>query len=812
MPHQPTRRAVVAALLGGGVAAGLGTDAGGYLERFAPFSGSAWDTLDQALPATVESSYGTATLRYDDDGVPHIQAESEAALYFAVGYAQGADRLFQMDLQRRQMRGQLSAVVGEATLSSDRFHRQMDFAGAAAATWDAARDTETGDLLVAYCDGVNRHLDGSLPVEFDLLEFEPAPWTPEDVLLGEKQISWGLTGSFRTLRRETLTAAAGERVAETLLPHRLDHDAAILGHERGETALSASGETTTRFPEPDRAARATHPDLERWLAGFEREPGIGSNSWVVSGEHTDSGAPILANDPHLTLMAPPVWYEMNLEVPDYSVRGVTFPGIPMVIIGENHAGAWGFTNAGADVVDFYDYDTRDGAYLYEGEWREFETRTGTIEVAGGEDRTFEFRKTVHGPMLSAEADGDELRTEVGVAWTGFTATRTLQAVRDIARSDGLAEFEAALRRFDLPTQNCVYADRDGNTLYRVTGKVPIRRTNGEPVAGTRIFDGSAGDGEWPGYTPYGASSWEGFVPFEEMPAERNPGYVGTANQRVVDDADYPHYFAEAYADPFRGIRLWNRLDERVASDDPVTPASMRDLQRDAVDLRAALFVPTMLEARETVEAELGDSGAEALDTLAAWHADPDLEMRPDSRAALLFERFVTHYREAVVHERLADLLTAGRDPSAYGGGDWVLLRLPPDSAWFPDGRDAAIATALDATLTELDEAGWETYGDYNVTAIDHPFDQAWLNYPRYPTAGSPATLNNFRKQSAVGSSWRQVCPMDGESRAILPGGNDGSPFSDHYSDQLRRWADGAYRPMSLEQSGEVVVEFGGGGE
>ena len=810
MARQSTRRAVLAALLGGGVAAGLGTDAGGYLDRFAPFSGSVWDTLDEELPASVDSPYGTATLRYDDAGVPHIEAENEAALYFAVGYAQGADRLFQMDLQRRQLRGQLSAVVGEATLSSDRFHRQLDFAGAAAATWAAAEGTETGDLLEAYCEGVNRHLDGSLPPEFDLLEFEPAPWTPEDVLLGEKQISWGLTGSFRTLRRETLAAAAGEDITETLLPHRLDHDAAILNHEPGETDLAASGDSTTQLSEPDRPAQATHPDLEGWLAGFERGPGIGSNSWVVSGEHTDSGAPIMANDPHLTLMAPPVWYEMNLETPEYSVRGVTFPGVPMVIIGENHAGAWGFTNAGADVIDFYDYETRDGEYRYEGEWREFETRTETIEVAGADDREVQFRKTVHGPMLSAAADGDELRTEVGVAWTGFTATRTLQAVRDIARSDGLEAFEAALRRFDLPTQNCVYADREGNTLYRVTGKVPIRRTDGEPVAGTRVFDGSAGEGEWEGYTPYDDSSWEagGFIPFEEMPTERNPAYLGTANQRVVDDADYPHYFAEAYSDPFRGIRLWNRLDERIASDDPVTPEWMRDLQRDAVDLRAALFVPALLEARETVEDELGAAGGEALDALGDW----SFEMRPDSRAALVFERFLTHYRDTVVHDRLADLLPDDRDPSSYDGGDWVLLGLSPDSEWFPDGRDAAIATALDATLSELDDEGWETYGDYNVTTIDHPFDQEWLNYPRYPTAGSAATLNNFRKESSAGSSWRQVCPMDGDSQAILPGGNDGAPFSEHYDDQLRRWADGQFKPMSLAQAGELAVEFGGGAE
>jgi penicillin amidase len=822
MDRERTRRAVLGAVLGGGVAGSFLPAVRTYLDRFAPFSGSVWDTARDQLPDTVESPYGPATLRYDDEGVPHVSADDERALYFAAGFAQGADRLFQMDLQRRQMRGQLAEVVGEVALPSDRFRVGMDFAGAAEATWNRLDGSPLADLVVAYTEGVNRNLPGTpgpdrLPMEFDLLDFEPDPWTPADAMLAEKQIGWQLTGSFRTLRKASLEAETDPETAATLFPDRMDHDAQILGHDYpagidgpdfGSSASGVSPSPTTTDSRP------LHPDLESWLAANEPPGWVGSNSWVVSGEHTAAGAPVMANDPHLSLMAPPVWYEMHLDGPETHSRGVTFPGVPFVVIGENEGGAWGFTNAGADVIDFYTYEARNGGteYRYGDEWREFDVEERTIAVSDGPDRTVDVKKTVHGPVLGIEADGDELRTEVGVAWTGLAATRTTEAVYGLNTSSGLADVQDALRKFDLPTQNCVYASRAGDTLYRVTGKVPIRRTYGGAVPGNRVFDGSAREGEWPGYTPYGETDWEGdgFVAYEDMPHAVNPPYIGTANQRIVNDDAIDYYFAEAYSAPFRGQRLWERLDERIAGDEPVDPAFMEAVQRDAYDERAALFVPTMLDARDAVS---GDAAA-LLDDLEGW----DYRMVTDSRAALVFARFTDHYADVVFQSRLESALGDRRDSEEYYGNDWVLLTLSPDSAWFPEGRDAAIAAALDRTATELAEEGWETYGDYNTTAIDHPFDRSWLNYPRYPTDGSPASLNNFRKEDDAGSSWRMVCPMDksaATSTAAFPGGNDGSPFSDHYSDQLRTWADGEFKPMPLtapERSPTVRFEASGGGD
>lgn len=788
------RRGLIAAVLGGVAAGGFFTPASTYLEQFSPLSGSVWASTTDGPPESVDSEYGPATVQYDGHRVPHVEADDEAALYHAVGYAQGTDRLFAMDLQRRLMRGQLAAVVGEAALDSDRFRVQMDFARAAEANWVALRerDPEVAGLLEAYVDGVNAaREDQSLPPEFALLDYEPAAWTPADTLLLQLQISWTLTGSFASLRRNVLADELGVDAVAELFPRRYDHDDPIL---RGDDAPGAAGAT----PGAERAASGragVSSDFAGWLSGFESPPGIGSNSWVVGGEHTESGEPLLANDPHLSLLAPPVWYQQHLDWGDGWVRGVTFPGVPFVIIGENDAGAWGFTNAGADVLDCYTYETDGDQYRYGDEYREFETAEHTIAVDGAADVTVTKRKTVHGPVVEREGE------QVGVAWTGLSATATTDAVHAMAHSSGLEEFRAAVRDFDLPTQCVVYADRDGNTYHKVTGRIPVRYTDGEQVPGWQVFDGSGREGEWRGYSPYGESSWEGFVPFDAKPGVVNPGYVGTANQRIVDDPEY--YLSEGYSPPFRGERLNEVLDDWAADDGSgVTPEDMRDLQRDTVDTRARRLVPRLLDA-----VDVASAGA-PFDALADW----DYRMDRDSEAALAFAVVLDAYREALYSEAFAD---ADLDES-YWPSDWVTVTLGDDAAWFdreatPESAAAAMRTALDAAATRVADEGWTTYGDYNVVALDHPFDQSFLNYPRLPTDGSPASLNNFRRDSDAGSSWRMVVPMadDADASVVLPGGNDGDPFSDQYSDQLRAWADGDYYTFDREFRGPRI-EFGGG--
>ncbi len=791
-----TRRAFLAAVVGGAAVGGTQPPASGYLDRLAPLSGSAWAAARRDAPDEVDGPYGPAELRYDDARVPHVEADGDRALYYAVGYAQATDRLFQMDLFRRRMLGTLSAALGETTVESDVFHTQMDFAGAAAASWEHLQGTETGDVVEAYVDGVNAaRRELGLPLEFELLGYEPEPWHPEDTLLLEEQISWGLTGSFRTLRQAVLREELGDLHAE-LYPERMDHDSPIVrsGETGGDaTASRTEGGGVGGGTGADGAAVGT--DLVDWLSSFESPPGIGSNSWVVSGEHTASGDPLVANDPHLDLMVPPIWYQQDLATPEMDVRGVTFPGVPFVVIGANHAGAWGFTNTGADVIDFYTYQTRDGQYEYEDEWRDYDEATRTVAVSGGDDREVTVRKTVHGPVVEREGQ------EVAVAWTGLTATETTVAVHEYAHSDGVEDVLDATRKFDLPTQNLVYADRDGDTLYYVTGRIPIRTVDGEEVAGDRVFDGSAGEGEWAGFEPYGTSSWDGFVPFEEKPHVRNPDLLGTANQRVADDPG--HYLAASYAPPFRGAHLYDRLDAAVESGEEIDLEFMRTLQQDTYDRRADHLVPAILDAESAVP----DAASDLLDALRDW----DRRTTRDSRGALAFDRFLDHYRDRL----FADAFEARGLDEGYWPSDWAVCTLAADSPWFDEigeSRDAVVATALADAAAEIDEEGWETYGDVNVLDLDHPFELDFLGYPERPMDGSAASLKNYRRGSPAGSSWRMVAaPAESAAWGVLPGGNSGDYFSDSYADQLDAWATGGYRRLGRVPDGDPDVTFREGG-
>jgi penicillin amidase len=485
-------------------------------------------------------------------------------------------------------------------------------------------------------------------------------------------------------------------------------------------------------------------------------------------------------------MAPPVWYEQRLHAPDYDVSGVTFPGVPFVVIGENATGAWGFTNVGADVIDFYRYDIDGERYRYRGEWREFDTEEVTIEVADEEDRTITRRKTVHGPLLEREG------SRVGVAWTGHTATETTIAIHEYAKSRGMDDFLAATRKFDEPTQNLVYADADGNTLYYVTGRIPIRTIDGKEVWGNRIFDGSAGEGEWKGFEPFGVSSWEGFIPFEEKPYVINPGYIGTANQRVVDDPE--HYLAEAYSDPYRGIRIYDLLDQRAASNQPIDAAYVKEMQADTDDGRMENLADALADA-----ATEHDAVANYADDLREW----DGKMDRDSVGALVFAHFFDEYKRELFESRFE---TAGLDESYYPS-DWVVQHLV-DSKWFGDrSRSEVLVAALETAIETIESEGYETFGDYNTTgAITHPFDLAFLNYPEYPTDGSRTTVNNYAVEHPTGSSWRMVAIPGGESVGVIPGGNSGEYFSVYYHDQLRMWADVEYHPLAWNP-GDTAIRF-----
>jgi penicillin amidase len=774
-------------------------------------------------PETVENPHGEATVRYDEDGVPHVTASNGRALAFAVGYVQARDRLFQMDLQRRLMAGNLSAAFGADAVDSDRFHRQVGFEEAARASWEAVRETEAGPRIEAYAAGVNRYADTRpLPLEFQLNDYEPTRWEPTDTLLVGKLIAWGLTGDFRDLRQRAIERRLPE--ATDLYPDQLDHDAAILDRAVLDSDGAAAGRSVdespsdpvgTESPESRRLDGARPAEdfagLYAHLSRFETEPGIGSNSWVVSGAYTESGNPLLANDPHLQLTVPPVWYEQHLvvegdPVEGMNVRGVALPGFPFVVIGQTEDVAWGFTNVGADQVDLYTYERPSpDTYRYREETREVERRTETLQVSDGDDVEVTVERTVHGPLIEREG------SEVGVAWVGLAGTREALAIHRLNLAGSVGDVDEALRFMDSPTQNLVAADRDGRTYFRLTGRYPVRTVDGERVTGARVFDGSAGEGEWVGWEPYGQADWDGlgFHAYEEVPHVEDPSYLATANQRTTDDPPFYISHSTGYADPYRGARIYDRLEARIESDEPVTREWNQELQRDVRSEAAAHFVPVVLESLDAMSPQVR---LRAL-SLRGW----DRRMTRDSEAALVYALFREHYPNATFFDEYD---AAGLDQSHYPKY-WTLGELSADSEWFDDRRTPetetradVVARAMRRAVEEMDRKGYRTYADYNVVDLDHPFPVAALDYPEASADGSPFTVFNFRvnRETQAGSSWRMVVDWDGPSVGVIPGGQSGSYFSAHYADQLDEWRTGEYHEFTMDVEGTRTIVFESGGE
>ena len=831
MDRETTRRALLGAALGAGVAGAFLTPAEQFLRQFAPLSGSTWQAARWRRQSEVTSPYGEAELRYDDDGVPQIRADDEQALYFAAGYAQGTDRLFQLDFQRRWFSGTLSEVVGEDTVDMDRFHRKMQFREAAEVTVEHLRETAPQELVAAgdaFVDGVNAAIEEeTLPLEFHLLDYEPDEWTLVDSILTEKIIGWGLTGDFRTLRKTRVAEAFDEQLAEQLYPFRFDGVTPIIRehHAAGTFGTDETIVGDEMTAGDDTVTETISAEFVDWVTEFEPPSGVGSNSWVVGPDLTDSDAPILGNDPHLQIQAPPIWYEMHLDGPNHRVRGVTFPGVPFVVIGENDHGAWGFTNAGADVIDFFEYDTDDDGetYEYRGEQREFEIETDTIEVAGGSDVEIERKRSVHGPVV------EESGFEVGISWTGHAATETTTAIYELTHSTRMEEAREAISQFDVPTQNFLYADQDGNTLYQMTGRVPRRPPDHEPA----IFDGSAGENEWEGFEPFSrppaweddttdgetgdtdgtdgetgdtdATGGEAFVSFEENPHVRNPTYLATANQQIVPDDKLGYYLSAGYAPPYRGERVYELLDERIESGEAIDLEFLREVGRDTYDGRAAELVgeppddgPSLVAAaRASDDQDL----QEAAELLEAW----DYHMEVDSEAALVFAVWFDEYRDAIFEEPFDD---AGLDEEYYPSNG-AISRLPPDSRWFgPGGRGPVMRRALRVALERIDDEDLDTYGDYSHTGhVQHPTELDFLSYPEQPRSGTGETLWNYSVDGQWGGAWEMQADLDGELIANFAGGNSGRYFSDHYDDQVERWAAGDYRTLSRTVDGELVTEF-----
>jgi penicillin amidase len=750
------------------------------------------------------------TVRRDERGIPYIEAANLTDLSFAQGYVTASDRLWQMELLRRSMRGQAAEILGNAVLTQDKMFRTYGFAQVAEAEV-AGASKEAREQLEAYARGVNAYMESldakQLPPEFQILQFRPRPWTPADSLLIVKLFFEFLSDTWQTdIMRAALSGIpAGKR--EALLVETSPLDVIVVGRDtaKGKAGIPARRDESTETDVATlRALNEMRASMERvaerlGVLELNREA---SNNWVVSGKRTATGKPLLANDPHLLASAPSIWYMVHLSAPGLRVAGVTSPGLPGVVIGHNERIAWGFTNVGPDVADVYleKFDPQNPRrYMTPTGWREAEVRREEIRVRKSftgtetEPQVHEVTVTRHGPIVF-EREGKRY----ALRWTaldpklnsadGFFALNT---ARD------WTEFQAALSRYTAPMQNMVYADVDGHIGYTAAGRVPLRKSGD----GSLPYDGSTDAGEWTGY-----------IPFEKLPRLFDPpsGIIVTANQRIVG-TDYPYFLTHEWAAPYRARRILELLEAKPK----LTIDDFRAIQGDTFSIPGTIFAREAVKTLKSVNFNSANRSTEgdkllrqALASFQNWNGS----VVPESTVAPLVAEMRLAFRTRILKAALGEELA-----KEYGWGnsstliDRLVQEQPRD--WLPvefkSYAELLLACYMDAraALTKrlgADEAQW-TWGRYSQVNFTHPLarvpiiGQQFL-IPPFPQNGAGANLTTVNVGRSV--SMRFIAdPGDWDrTQQGITLGESGLPTSPHWRDQLEDWRNVTPRAFPFTRS------------
>lgn len=726
----------------------------------------------------------------DADGVPHILAKSDADLYRAQGFVQAQDRLFQMDLARRQASGQLSEVVGETALDTDKFFLTFSLRDAAEKSYEGY-SPEAKDVLKWYAEGVNEFIafakeEKKLSYEFKLLGYEPEEWTPIDSLAIGKFMAYDLGGNWSTLaiRHWALNEYEEEKAKELFITYPEDAQSIIEANQN--KAVNVSG---------------------YFNASLLPNEFNGSNNWVVSGNKTESGMPLLADDPHLGLSTPSIWYQMHLESPEQNVSGVIFAGIPGIILGHNEDVAWGVTNVGPDVQDLYietpNPDDRT-QFFYEGKWEQAEVRKNEIKVKGQEAIPFEVVVTRHGPIISDVLFKEEKASALfSMQWTALEPTLELQAILKMNKSTNWDEFETALEDFHAPAQNFVFAAKDGTIAYKANGRLPIRKS---------------GDGQLPVPGDSADYGWEGYVPYNELPNIVNPleGFIATANNQVVDDS-YKYHITDFWAQSYR----FDRIAEVLKSNSDLTKKDIMNLQMDQTNLYAREFLSSMINSVEKLDN--GGEYKEIISLLTEWNQVDDKELA----APLVFHKWMKQLPKTLLEDEMPE--DVYNMLSGKGNISDQFLRKGyrnESSAWLDEygGVDKWVYDSfVDAIADVKEEFGsneekWK-WGDYHQLTFDHPLAGAspileyLLNPKSVPIGGSNITVQaaGFGDDGRVdhGASWRFVADLAdlSESYHIVGPGQSGHMKSDWYHDQVMDWVEGKYHTTVIDGDIEKGYEL-----
>jgi len=741
----------------------------------------------------------SAPIRIETDahGVPTIRAQSIPDAMFGLGYAHARDRLWQIEFERRVGSGRLAEFLGENLVPADRFLRTIGFRRSAEAT-EKLVSADSRRILEAYAAGVNAFLaaDSARPIEFRLLRVSPEPWTPTDSLVWGKMMAWDLAGNARDeIRRARFVETLGPEKAAQLLP--------LPGSE--PTILSSSqwpGRTSPGVQAaPPVAAWKPLGEAFDWLAaaGLSRGEAFGSNSWVLSGARTASGKPILANDPHLGLRVPSVWYLVSIDAPGLRATGATLPGIPAIIVGRNDRIAWGLTSLEPDVQDLFveEVDPKNPSrYRHRGEWKSFDERRETIRVRGGADQVLSVRSSVHGPIVTDALSGaGRLGSAVALRWTGLDPDpKSTEAFLAIAMARNWPEFLAGAQEMRAPAFNLVYADVEGHIGYAAGGAMPVRpRANGLlPVSG-------AGDDDW-----------TGFLPAEGLPRVLDPdtGFIATANNRVIPAEPYP--YGLNWGEPWRAARIIERISEKPR----LTPDDVAAIQADRFSRVARALLPYL---RDTQPANA--ASRDALARLSAW----DGEMAPESVPAAIYAAWFVELAK-MPEDELGDV-PRGRTRARFlidafrEHGEWCDDVRTPQVETCAALRTASLARAVAFLGKRLgpDPSGWQWERLHHAVFPHNVFHEVGLLRRFFDLeigqGGDVSTVNvgSFAQDGSFdmtdGPSYRQIVDLadPGHSRFVQTTGQSGNVFSRHYRDLLPEWRAGRYFEIGTKPAADVLT-------
>lgn len=790
---------------------------------------------------------GEVEVLRDEHGIPQIYADSLHDLVLAQGFVHAQERFFEMDVRRHATAGRLAELFGEDAVETDSVVRTLGWRQVAEQELTML-EPATRNLLDAYAEGVNAYLDerglSEISLEYALLDltgldYTPEAWTAVDSIAWLKAMAWDLKGNLEEEigRARSIGAVGSSRASQLFPPYPYDDHPPIV----------EQGAVVDRVFEQDATAPGTRlpqrpplgPRVQEALAGIEQVvgevpallgagDGIGSNGWVVDGEHTASGAPILANDPHLGISLPGVWMQVGLhcrevgETCPLDVAGFSFSGVPGVIIGHNADIAWGFTNLAPDTTDLYVERVRDDRWQHDGRSRPLVVREEEIKVRDGDDITLQVRSTAHGPLLS-DLSGDlgELVDEaedsgvvadvnrrwdhaVSLAWTALDPQPTADALYALNLATDWRSFRAALADFAVPGQNVVYADTEGHIGYQATGRVPIRKSGNDgllPAAGWRA------ENDWTGE----------YVPYDALPNVLDPesGLVVTANQAVVDPGDaasgYPYYLTDDWDRGYRSSRIRTLLEAGESLD----PDDMASVQVDDRNPMAPVLTPYLLGVE--LPAGYYSDGQRHLD---GW----DYHQDSGSAAAAYYNVVWRELLARTFHDELTGTLRPD------GGQRWFavvthLLTRPGDRWWDDQETDDVVETRddiLEASLLEArdvltarqspnaDEWTWgalhrlelrsSTLGESGIGLVERLFNRGG-----WELGGGGAIPNATGWDAregydvATAPSMRMVIPLDDldEARWINLTGVSGHAFHGHYVDQTDLWARGDTLPWAF---------------